>query len=60
MAPGALLVKRGITGARSHFIMFKVFTDTGPLFPALILINGWFEYEWASFILFIASGIGGL
>jgi ABC-type Na+ efflux pump permease subunit len=26
----------------------------------LILINGRFEYQWTSFILFIASGIGGL
>jgi hypothetical protein len=26
----------------------------------LILINGRFEYQWASFILFIAAGIGGL
>src|SRR5262249_33464121 len=26
----------------------------------LILINGQFEYQWASFILFIAAGIGGL
>jgi ABC-type transport system involved in multi-copper enzyme maturation permease subunit len=26
----------------------------------LILINGRFEYQWLSFILFIASGIGGL
>src|SRR5262249_58441705 len=27
---------------------------------SLILINGRFEYQWASFILFIAAGIGGL
>jgi hypothetical protein len=27
---------------------------------ALILINGQFEYQWASFILFIMAGIGGL
>ena len=26
----------------------------------LILINGRFEYQWTSFILFIAAGIGGL
>jgi ABC-type Na+ efflux pump permease subunit len=26
----------------------------------LILINGRFEYQWTSFILFLASGIGGL
>jgi hypothetical protein len=27
---------------------------------SLILINGRFEYQWASFILFLAAGIGGL
>jgi ABC-type transport system involved in multi-copper enzyme maturation permease subunit len=27
---------------------------------SLILINGRFEYQWTSFILFIAAGIGGL
>lgn len=27
---------------------------------SLILINGRFEYQWVSFILFIAAGIGGL
>src|SRR5207237_3486265 len=26
----------------------------------LILINGRFEYQWASFMFFIAAGIGGL
>lgn len=26
----------------------------------LILINGRFEYQWASFILFLAAGVGGL
>jgi ABC-type transport system involved in multi-copper enzyme maturation permease subunit len=26
----------------------------------LIIINGSFEYQWASFVLFIATGIGGL
>lgn len=27
---------------------------------ALILINGKFEYQWASFVFFLAAGIGGL
>lgn len=44
-----------------HTLGTVFFLTVGTLITmALILINGKFEYQWASFLFFLAAGIGGL